>query len=577
MRRSPVYRDAAPSGVGAIHLVDTLAIVDRLDEAARFERHVDRRGPHHLWLGSRNPQRGTGKLKVDGRQVTAHRRAWELARGAPPAGASVLPCPDEPLCVRVDHLRLSAGRAGGAELSLRKQATTSRRVQVQVNGVRVHRRVKGDRGEVESIRAMLREQLRQAAPRDADATRWSLDDLLDAYLTYLEDQGRELRTRTRYAGVAKVWISPAIGRLQARRVMADDVDSCFARMRRAGQSASSMNQAKALLSGAFKWARRTGKVMHNPMAGFQLPKSIYMRREKLPPEAADISVILNAARQYTPDIASILVLAVTTGARLGELVAPRWSDIDWERKTLRIHAAADANGSLRETKRAQHRRDVPLDDGTLDVLRAVVDEAERRSRVLGVPLPRDPFIFSIEPDSSLPIRPGYVTRRLQTLKGRLGAEDKRPETVALEDEALRLRREGRVDRTGRRGPGPKDGNAMSYDDIAATLGRSQMWARRACDAALRRELAGGIGVKLNLSFNGFRKFTSSELLDAGFNLSVVAQRQDHGPEVITTHYSKARMSVRRQAAEQLGHIVHGSAATHGDPAGTRNARPSIIA
>lgn len=63
------------------------------EEATRFESHVDRSGEHHIWLGSRNPQRGTGKLKVDGKQVTAHRRVWELANGPLPTGSVVLPCP----------------------------------------------------------------------------------------------------------------------------------------------------------------------------------------------------------------------------------------------------------------------------------------------------------------------------------------------------------------------------------------------------------------------------------------------------------------------------------------------------
>lgn len=53
-----------------------------------------------------------------------------------------------------------------------------------------------------------------------------------------------------------------------------------------------------------------------------------------------------------------------------------------------------------------------------------------------------------------------------------------------------------------------------------------------------------------------RKFTSSELLDAGFNISVVAQRQGHGPQVLTKHYSRSRRSADRRAAEHLGAIVH---------------------
>jgi intergrase/recombinase len=79
-------------------------------------------------------------------------------------------------------------------------------------------------------------------------------------------------------------------------------------------------------------------------------------------------------------------------------------------------------------------------------------------------------------------------------------------------------------------------------------------------AAERREQAKDSG-RGDLDFDGsilaLRKFTSSELLDAGFNVSVVAQRQGHGPQVLTRHYSKSRASSDKRAAEHLGRVVHG--------------------
>ncbi len=59
--------------------------------AERFEAHVDRSGDHHRWLGAVNRDRGTGRLKVGSRHVTAHRVAWELAHGPLPEGARVMP------------------------------------------------------------------------------------------------------------------------------------------------------------------------------------------------------------------------------------------------------------------------------------------------------------------------------------------------------------------------------------------------------------------------------------------------------------------------------------------------------
>jgi integrase len=295
------------------------------------------------------------------------------------------------------------------------------------------------------------------------------------------------------------------------------------------------------------------------MVGFQLPKSTYVPSEKFPPEAADISLILNAALAHTPDIVPILTLAATTGARLGELVALRRSDIDWERKTLWIRSSTDVGGSLKEPKRAQHRRDIPVDDDTLALLQRQVDDLTDRVAFFGVDLAADAFLFSNEPDCVRPILSGTVTKRLQVLKDHLGVDDKRPQTKALEDSALRLRRTGMAQRNGRPGPPPKDGAATSYADIGKTLGRSEMWARRACDSALRRERTAELeSPNFSLSFIGLRKFTSGELLDAGFNISVVARRQGHGPQVLAKHYSKARMPVRRKAADHLGRVVHGT-------------------
>jgi hypothetical protein len=52
------------------------------------------------------------------------------------------------------------------------------------------------------------------------------------------------------------------------------------------------------------------------------------------------------------------------------------------------------------------------------------------------------------------------------------------------------------------------------------------------------------------SLLGVRKFTTTELLDQGFDISNVAQRQGHSPIVVArTYYSKNRRSADRRATE----------------------------
>jgi hypothetical protein len=194
------------------------------------------------------------------------------------------------------------------------------------------------------------------------------------------------------------------------------------------------------------------------------------------------------------------------------------------------------------------------------MLRRHCDTMDKRARDAGVDLDAAPFLFSLVEDCSKPMPPDYLTKRVGVLKGFLGIEDKRPDVVALEDEALRLRTMPAAPRPrGRTGPAPDGG--MSFRDIGRRLGRSERWASLAVSAAQRRAHAAesGIGQRdFDGSILALRKFTSSELLDAGFNVSMVAQRQGHGPQVLTRNYSKSRASSDKRAAEHLGRVVHGS-------------------
>ena len=101
---------------------------------------------------------------------------------------------------------------------------------------------------------------------------------------------------------------------------------------------------------------------------------------------------------------------------------------------------------------------------------------------------------------------------------------------------------------------------MSFREIGQRLGRSEYWASLAVATAERREHAaasGHPGLDFDQSILALRKFTSSELLDAGFNVSMVGQRQVYGPQVLTRNYSKSLASSDKRAAEDLGQVLHG--------------------
>lgn len=535
----------------------------------RFEAKVDRSGEHHLWRGAKKVD-GTGQVRVGGQLLTAHRAAWQLEHGPIAPGQRVQACPAEPACVRLEHLSLTgipstvspitrARRGSGSLRELRPgvwelSITAGRYTDGGVR--RLYRTVEApNRTEALSELSAFVAEATTAAPSKAvhDIT---LDAAVEQFLTehLAGEKGRTDKTVNDYRKLHTRWFSPEIGSVPVRAIEPAAIDRIFGRMRRAGLSRSRMNQARSLYAPFFRWAKSRRMVARSPMADFELPTSNQISKERVPPEIGELSLLLSEAVIVIPDVAPLLALGAVTGMRRGELVAVRRSGL--RDNDLVVATSIDEGRRVKTTKTRRERR-VSLDAATVGMLQRHCELMDERAALFGVPVPEDAYVFSNAPDCSAPMPPDYATRRVAELKEHLGIANKRPHTIALEDEALRLYRSTAKVRVGVTGPAPKGG--LSYREIGERVGRSERWASLAVAAAERREQAAtrGLGLDFDGSIVALRKFTSSELLDAGFNISMVAQRQGHGPQVLMKHYSKSRKSADRKAAEHLGRVVHG--------------------
>jgi integrase len=548
----------------------------------RFEAKVDRSGEHHVWLGAKRSD-GSGKVTVDGKSVTAQRVAWKLARGPLPPGVGVIACADEKSCVRVEHLSLRGGtgrdagsqpgrprrssRGGGSKIEVRLgvwKLTVSAGRFDDGSVRRVHRTVRADTSD-EAARALaafvteVHDSRLPARKSDRDIT---VDEAIERFLSeYLvEEKGRDHNTVQNYRGVHGKWFAPEIGHRRVVDVDEAAIDGIFGRMRMAGLSASRMHDARNLYQPFFRWAKRRRIIRRSPMADFELPTSTHVATEHAPPEVDQLCLYLRTALEVVPDVAPVLTLGAVTGMRRGELVGLRRSRLLPNKGVLTVDSSSD-NRRVKNTK-TRKVRDVAVDPETMAMLLRHCVAMDERAAACGVEIAPEAFVFSLEPDCSVPMGADYLTKRVGVLKETLGIANKRPQTIELEDEALRLYRLPAERRPrGKRGPVLCGG--MSYEQIGQQLGRSAKWALDAVASARRREAAEQRGVVdlFDGSIVALRKFTSSELLDAGFNISMVAQRQGHGPQVLVKHYARGRPSADRKAADHLGRVVHRASAS----------------
>ena len=99
-----------------------------------------------------------------------------------------------------------------------------------------------------------------------------------------------------------------------------------------------------------------------------------------------------------------------------------------------------------------------------------------------------------------------------------------------------------------------NGFVFSLDPTCATPFRPELMTRRMRNLRKEHGLTDG---SFDATILALRKWTTSELMDAGFNPAAVSGRQGHTVQVMLHHYSTRRQSADKAAAAHLGERVHG--------------------
>lgn len=122
--------------------------------------------------------------------------------------------------------------------------------------------------------------------------------------------------------------------------------------------------------------------------------------------------------------AALVWLAMTTGARRGELCALGWEHVDLVNGVLTLRRSIAQNGAETEEKdtKTHQRRHVTLDPETVSVLTDHWTRSEGRAVELGVALNQEAFVFSNAPDSRTHLVPSSVTQRYRRMAERAGID-----------------------------------------------------------------------------------------------------------------------------------------------------------
>ncbi|WP_018791316.1 tyrosine-type recombinase/integrase [Salinispora arenicola] len=189
-----------------------------------------------------------------------------------------------------------------------------------------------------AIRA-LKEKLRdRVAPNDDEITREThISTLANLWIEEItEEEHVSPQTIDRYESVVRTAVVPSLGNLRIREASVGRLDKFLRKVAKDYPAAAKV--AKVVLGQIFALAVRRGALTTNPVR--ETGRLRNPRREVVALDIEQLEAVRTAIRKWqqptpgksgpkpTGDLADIIDLMLATGARIGEVLALRWADVD---------------------------------------------------------------------------------------------------------------------------------------------------------------------------------------------------------------------------------------------------------
>ena len=221
----------------------------------------------------------------------------------------------------------------------------------------------------ENVRDKLAKALSQRADGLVfDAGTMTIGEYLDRWLADVRDTVRK-STHEGYEYAIEPHIKPALGRIKLKDLNPAQIRWFYRDRLDSGFSPATVHKQHVVLHKALKAAVADGLIPRNAAAGLKLPR---ITREEIAPlteeESRRLLETVRGAR-----LEALYVLALSTGMRLGELLALKWEDVDLEGRRLRVRRTLTHAGKafvLGEPKTKNSRRTIRLTKGAISALKA---------------------------------------------------------------------------------------------------------------------------------------------------------------------------------------------------------------
>lgn len=220
-----------------------------------------------------------------------------------------------------------------------------------------------------------------------NAQHMTLNTFFDTWVNEIKEHTVKANTISVYMEIYKIHIAPTLGKLQVSSINKLMVQRLLNTMSKNGLSPNTLAKTKAILYSIFKEAMENRMISYNPCENITIRRDKTERRVLSWQEQQQFLEAIRGSRYEM-----LCILGLSTGLRIGELSGLRWSDIDFEEKTLTvertyIYLHDVKNHQMRDEfhspKTKNSFRTIRLLDSTLELLQAHKKKQEEEKSAMG--------------------------------------------------------------------------------------------------------------------------------------------------------------------------------------------------
>jgi integrase len=187
-------------------------------------------------------------------------------------------------------------------------------------------------------------------------TKRTLKEYAEGWLNTYAKTHLKSSTYTEYEAVLKKHLYPALGPLPFTKVSRESVKKLIADKIKAGLSRSTVRNIIAPLREMYNHAIDDGVASFNPAARVGRFNRRRGEDKKIDPlTKTEVSILLKNAKEKMPHYYPLLLCAVRTGMREGELIGLSWGDIDFNGRFIEVRRNI-SRGEVTSTKNGKTRR-----------------------------------------------------------------------------------------------------------------------------------------------------------------------------------------------------------------------------